>query len=95
MGELLFLMGIIVVIAILVMEHVNTPKFIPKPLPPIYYQKKPKKKSKPKIDPNVVEAKKRLVTFGYTATEAKKMLEGMTAKSVDDYVNQALKKVKI
>ena len=88
-------------IVIVVVRELNTP---PQPKPCIEIAIKPTKtktkkkketKAKPKADPIVNEAKKQLMMFGHTATEAKEMLKGLNASTTQDYVNQALRKVKI
>ena len=56
---------------------------------------KPVKKVKPAPDPLIGEAKDILVTMGYSATESKKMLEGISASTVEEYINEAMKRVKI
>jgi Holliday junction resolvasome RuvABC DNA-binding subunit len=52
-------------------------------------------KRKVQSDPIKQSAKSTLVTFGYSATEAKKALEGLSCNSVEEYVNQVMCKVKI
>jgi Holliday junction resolvasome RuvABC DNA-binding subunit len=52
---------------------------------------KPNKQNDPLFD----EAKKMLVNMGYTATEAKDLLQGVTGSTAQDYVNAAMQKVKI
>lgn len=47
------------------------------------------------IDDNKVKAQNTLVTIGYTVTEAKKMLVGITASTAEQYVSEAMKRVKI
>lgn len=52
-------------------------------------------KRKVQSDPIKQSAKSTLMTFGYSATEAKKALEGLSCNSVEEYVNQVMCKVKI
>lgn len=52
-------------------------------------------RKKTQSDPIKQSAKTTLMTFGYTATEAKKALEGLNCNSVEEYVNQVMCKVKI
>lgn len=52
-------------------------------------------KRKMQSDPIKQSAKSTLMTFGYSATEAKKALEGLNCNSVEEYVNQVMCKVKI
>jgi Holliday junction resolvasome RuvABC DNA-binding subunit len=51
--------------------------------------------SKSQHDPLFDEAKKMLVNMGYTATEAKGLLQGVTGSTAQDYINAAMQKVKI
>jgi len=57
--------------------------------------KKKKNSVRAQSDPIKKSAKNVLISFGYTATEAKKMLQPLSCGTVDQYVNQAMKKVKI
>lgn len=52
-------------------------------------------KAKPKADPLLAAAKAAIVSLGYPASEASKLLQGITATTVESYVSQAMKKVKI
>ena len=55
-----------------------------------------KTRSKPNIvDPNLKEAKRMLVDMGYTATEAKTLLQNIEANSAESYISKAMHKVKL
>ena len=95
---------IVMVIVVSLQQKPNPPKLIAKPPKRVkaitMVKYKPKKKAKIKKekidkDPTVNDAKKSLVSLGFSATEAKHLLSGITASSVEDYVNQAMRKVKI
>jgi len=89
----------------------SQPTATPLPPPPkrtksvtITVTPKPRKRTAPtakkstvksQVDPLHTAAKTTLVTLGYKATEAKQLLSGITANSVEDYVSQAMAKVKI
>jgi len=51
-------------------------------------------KSKPAKDPSFEEAKSTLVMMGFKATEAKKMLEGLSG-SPDDMVTKAMEQIEV
>lgn len=46
-------------------------------------------------DPLFDEAKEMLVNMGYTATEAKDLLQGVTGTTAQEYVQKAMEKVKV
>ena len=59
-------------------------------------KRKPKTKvKKPTMDSKQTAAKIQLVSFGFSATEAKKMLEGIRASTVEQYIQEAMRNVKI
>lgn len=75
---------------------VGKPKPIPpKPIPVVAAKKKKVGKVKPQVDPAWNSAKSNLVLMGYSATEAKKMLDGLKCSTPEQYINQAMKRVKI
>lgn len=56
---------------------------------------KPKVEAQPKADPLIASAKSTLQSLGFPAAEAAKLLSGIKAATVEEYVSQALQKVKI
>jgi hypothetical protein len=92
MEMVLIVLTTIVVLAV----HAIAKPEMPKPIP-VYVPPKPKRKRgvKNEVDPNVKVAQKTLVSFGFTATEAKKLLEGVSASTAEEYVTKAMKKVKV
>lgn len=71
-------------------------QFVVQPLPtPTRSNTKKTKNNNKKEDGLVKEAKEMLVNMGYSATEAKELLSGVSGSSVQDYVQKAMEKVKI
>lgn len=98
MAELLVLLCGIFVVFIAIGGEYNTPE----PVKHVSIEVKPAKQTKQKkstktkkSDPTWDEAKKTIVSFGFSATEAKKMLEGINANDVNTYVNEAMKKIDV
>jgi len=86
----------IVIIVLVVCKELTTKE--PEPIVTFSFDvpKNNKKKSvRAQPDPIKQSAKNILVSFGYTATEAKKMLQPLNCGTIDQYVNEAMKKVKI
>ena len=81
-------------------SKLNEPQFEPEPIrvTKVKVERKlPRKKKQRPSGLNDMQkaAKTQLQSFGFSATEAKKMLEGIKASTVEQYVNEAMKKVKI
>ena len=87
----------IVIMVLVVYKELTTKE--PEPVITFSFEKpkynKKKNSVKSQSDPIKQSAKNVLISFGYTATEAKKMLQPLSCGTVDQYVNQAMKKVKI
>lgn len=57
--------------------------------------KQTKQTKQKKKDPLFKEAKEMLVNMGYSATEAKDLLQGVSGNDVQEYVQKAMEKVKV
>ena len=93
MDELLFVIVFIGMTILFIMGGLALPTII-QPDPPRLVVKS---KSKKKIvkDPMKVEAKKQIVSFGFPAEQADKVLQGLNASSVQEYIQEAMKRIKI
>ena len=73
--------------------------FINQPPPPVTFTKiKIKRVTKPKtqpLDSNKKLAKDTLVSLGFSVKESKEMLKDLHAATPEEYVSQAMRKVKI
>lgn len=103
MAELIVI-GVVILAVTYILAHYRNDPVVP-PLRPYYsvtvqpkpkrHKPKPKPKRKTGLNDMQKLAKDTLVTMGYSATEAKKMLEGINASTPEQYVQEAMKRVKI
>ena len=96
---IIFMICIIVGISRCTESHTAPKSIVVKPTQ--YRKTKPRPKPKPikkvKAQPSKewVEAKSTLMELGFTAAEAKEMLNNVSASTAEQYVTQAMKRVKI
>ena len=96
----MLVMGLVfaVLVVIILIANKNIPEpFIPTSKPKKVWDKpKPRAKSKAKpVDPLLKSAQSTLVSLGFPASEANKLLAGVMGATVEEYVSNAMKKVKI
>jgi hypothetical protein len=70
------------------------PKYI-LPLKTMRKQRSKVKIKKPVMNEVQKAAKVQLQSFGFSATEAKKMLEGINASTIEQYVQEAMRRVEV
>jgi len=99
MATVFFMLGVgALLFTITHINQIEIPeRVVVKPYPtfkPIKSKRKAKP-TKPAVDPNWASAKATLVTLGFSAAEAAKLLAGINAATTEEYVSQAMNKVKI